>query len=104
MSDGETDIWPVFLSEIVGDTLSDLDVLPALFSVVVALTVVVCENPWLEGSNSLEDDPDWREILIPGGHGIAAEPAASSVGRPSCAYPHSSPVLPVAAFCLIMAP
>lgn len=71
MSDDEADLWPVFLSEIVGDTLSDPNVPPALFSVVVALMVTICENPWLEGSNILEDDLDWREILIPDGHGIA---------------------------------
>lgn len=71
MSGDEADIWPVLLSEIVGDALSDPDVSPALFSVVVALTVAVCENPWLEGSNSLQGDPDWREILIPDGDGIA---------------------------------
>lgn len=71
MSDDEADLWPVLLSEIVGDTLSDPDVSPTLFSAVVGLTVAICENPWLEGSNSLENDPDWREILIPDGHGIA---------------------------------
>lgn len=71
MSDDEADLWPVLLSEIVGDTLSDPDVSPALFSVVAALTVAICENPWLEGSDILEDDPDWREILIPNGRGIA---------------------------------
>jgi hypothetical protein len=71
VSDDEAGLWPVLLSAIAGDTLSDPDVSPALFSVVAALTVAICENPWLEGSNSLEDDPDWREILIPDGHGIA---------------------------------
>ena len=53
------------------DTLSDLDVSPTLFSVVAALTVAICENPWLEESNRVDNDPDWREILIPDGHGIA---------------------------------
>ncbi len=71
MSDDEADLWPVLQSEIVGDTLSDPDVSPELFSVVAALTVAICQNPWLEGSNSVEDDQDWREILIPDGHGIA---------------------------------
>jgi hypothetical protein len=33
--------------------------------------LAICENPWLEGSNRVENDPDWREILIPDGHGIA---------------------------------
>jgi len=55
----------------VDDTLSDLDVSPTLFSVVAALTVAICENPWLEESNRVDNDPDWREILIPDGHGIA---------------------------------
>lgn len=71
MSDDEADLWPVLPSEIVGDTLSDPDVSPELFSVVAALTVAICENPWLEGSNIVEDDQDWREILISDGHGIA---------------------------------
>jgi hypothetical protein len=60
VSDDEADLWPVLPSEIVEDTLSDLDVSPTLFSVVVALTVAICENPWLEGSNRVENDPDWR--------------------------------------------
>ena len=45
MSDDEADLWPVLPSEIVEATLSDLDVSPTLFSVVVALTVAICENP-----------------------------------------------------------
>ena len=71
MSDDEADLWPVRPSEIVDNTLSDPEVSPELFSVVAALTVALCANPWLEGSNSVENDPDWREILIPDGHGIA---------------------------------
>lgn len=71
MNDEEAELWPVLPSEIVSDTLSDPGVSTVLFSVVTALTVAICENPWLEGSNSVEDDPDWREILIPDGHGIA---------------------------------
>jgi len=39
--------------------------------VVAALTAAICENPWLERSNSVGDDADWRAILIPEGHGIA---------------------------------
>lgn len=31
----------------------------------------ICEDPWLEDSTALEGDPDWREILIPRGYGIA---------------------------------
>jgi hypothetical protein len=49
MSDDEADSWPVLLSDIVGDTLSDPDVSPALFSVVAALTVAICENPMAQG-------------------------------------------------------
>ena len=58
MSDDEADLWPVIPSEVVGDTLSDPDVSPKLFSVVAALTVAICENPWLEGSNSVGDGAD----------------------------------------------
>lgn len=71
MSDDEVDLRPVSPSEIVGETLSDPGVSPTVFSVIAALTVAICENPWLEDSNSVENDPDWREILIPDGHGIA---------------------------------
>ena len=48
MSDDEDNTWPVLPSEIVDDTLSDPAVSPELFSVVAALTVAICENPWLE--------------------------------------------------------
>lgn len=71
MSDDETGLWPVLPSEIVGDTLSDPNISSKVFSVVAALMVALCENPWPEASDSVEDDPDWREILIPDGHGIA---------------------------------
>jgi hypothetical protein len=67
----EDDLWPVLPSEIVGETLADPDVLPEVFSAVVALTVAICENPWLPDSDHLGGDPDWREILIPKGCGIA---------------------------------
>jgi hypothetical protein len=43
VSDDERGRWPVLPSEIVGDTLSDPDIL----------------------------DPDWQDVLIPDGHGIA---------------------------------
>ena len=36
-----------------------------------ALTVAICENPWLPGSDQIGTDPDWREILVPRGYGIA---------------------------------
>ncbi|MFT9480594.1 hypothetical protein [Streptomyces sp. 11-1-2] len=37
----------------------------------VALTVSTAEGPWLKGSTPLEGDDGWREVLIPGGRGIA---------------------------------
>lgn len=55
MSDDEAaDLWPVLLSEIVGDTLSNLGVSPALFSVVAALTVAICETRGLKGATALK--------------------------------------------------
>ncbi|XVQ84923.1 hypothetical protein ACQP2K_39915 [Microbispora siamensis] len=42
-----------------------------VFSAVAALTVAICEDPWLAGSDQVGTDPDWREILIPKGFGIA---------------------------------
>ncbi|MEU7937179.1 hypothetical protein [Microbispora bryophytorum] len=42
-----------------------------LMSTVAALTVAICEDPWLAGSDQVGTDPDWREILIPKGFGIA---------------------------------
>ncbi|WP_218038497.1 hypothetical protein [Acrocarpospora pleiomorpha] len=35
------------------------------------MTVAICEDPWLPGSDQVGMDPDWREILIPKGYGIA---------------------------------
>ena len=63
-------LWPVLLSEAVGDMLADPELSADTFSAVVALTVAIARDPWLEASQGLEDDPDWREILIPGSHGI----------------------------------
>ncbi|WP_030912156.1 hypothetical protein [Streptosporangium amethystogenes] len=67
----EDDLWPVLPSEMVADTLADPAVSAEVFSTVAALTVAICENPWLTGSNQLGADPDWREILIAHGYGIA---------------------------------
>jgi hypothetical protein len=33
--------------------------------------VAIAQDPRLDGSHGLEDDPDWREILIPHAYGIA---------------------------------
>jgi hypothetical protein len=71
VSEDEPGPWPVLLSETAGDMLADPALPGAVFSAVVALTVAIAQNPWLEGSQGLEDDPDWREILIPHGYGIA---------------------------------
>ncbi len=43
-----------------------------LFSVVTALTVAICENPWLEGSNRVSRTIRTGErSSSPDGHGIA---------------------------------
>ncbi|GAA0949344.1 hypothetical protein [Nonomuraea longicatena] len=67
----DDDLWPVVPSEAVFDVLGDPSVSPEMFSTVAALTVAICEDPWLAGSGQLGTDPDWREILIPRGFGIA---------------------------------
>ncbi|WP_433438514.1 hypothetical protein [Nonomuraea sp. CA-141351] len=33
--------------------------------------MAICEDPWLARSDQVGADPDWREILIPEGYGIA---------------------------------
>ncbi|GGS86290.1 hypothetical protein GCM10010156_51030 [Planobispora rosea] len=71
MSEDADDLWPVLPSEIVADTLADPAVSAEVFSTVAALMVAICENPWLKDSEQLSTDPDWREILIPKGYGIA---------------------------------
>jgi len=71
VSEDDPDLWPVLLSDVVGDVLADPRVSAEVFSAVVALTVAIAEDPWLPGSNGLEDDPAWREVLIPHGYGIA---------------------------------
>ena len=60
MSDDDLGLWPVLVSESVGDMLADPALSAELFSVVVALTVAIARDPWLDGSQGLEDDPDWR--------------------------------------------
>ncbi|WP_157249404.1 hypothetical protein [Nonomuraea typhae] len=67
----EDDLWPVVPSEIVADTLADPSISAEVFSTVAALTVAICEDPWLTGSDQVGGDPDWREVLIPKGLGIA---------------------------------
>lgn len=71
MSDEPRGLWPVVPSEAVGEALADPALSAGLFSAVVALTVSIAEDPWLKGSMPLEGDDDWREVLIPGGRGIA---------------------------------
>ncbi|MEU6410183.1 hypothetical protein [Microbispora sp. NPDC046933] len=71
MSSDDEDLWPVLPSEIVADALADPAVPAEVFSAVAALTVAICEDPWLSGSDQVGTDPDWREILIPKGLGIA---------------------------------
>lgn len=71
MSEDDPDLWPVLPSEAVSDVLSDPALPAEMFSAVFALTVAIGQDPWLKDSRGLEDDPDWREILIPHGYGIA---------------------------------
>jgi hypothetical protein len=71
VTEDDPGLWPVLLSQTVANMLGDPALSAALFSAVAALTVAICQNPWLEDSRGLEDDPDWREILIPHGFGIA---------------------------------
>jgi hypothetical protein len=74
VSDDEADLWPVLPSEIVEDTLSDLNVSPKLFSVVAALTVAICENPWLEEATG------WRTIRTGGRSSSRMGMASRSTG------------------------
>ncbi|MEU7912578.1 hypothetical protein [Microbispora bryophytorum] len=84
--DGE-DLWPVLPSEIVADTLADPVVPADVFSTVAALTVAICEGPWLAGSDQVGTDPDWREILIPQGVRHRRVPHQPE-GSPRRPYPH----------------
>ncbi|GAA3603387.1 hypothetical protein GCM10022419_104810 [Nonomuraea rosea] len=67
----DDDLWPVVPSEVVAEILADPRISAEVFSTVVALTVAICEDPWLPGSEQVGSDPDWREIPIPKGCGIA---------------------------------
>jgi hypothetical protein len=69
VTEDDPELWPVLPSETVGDTLSDLAVPAAVFSAVVALTVAIAQNPWLDASQELTVGPGWREILIQSQHG-----------------------------------
>jgi hypothetical protein len=71
VSEDDPGLWPVLLSQTVGDMLADPALPAAMFSAVASLTVAIAQDPWLPGSSGLEDDPDWREVLIPHGYGIA---------------------------------
>jgi hypothetical protein len=74
VSDDEADLWPVLPSEIVEDTLSDLDVSPTLFSVVVALTVAILRTP------GLREATGWRTIRIGGRSSSRTGMASRSTG------------------------
>ncbi|MFJ9846328.1 hypothetical protein ACIRYZ_38990 [Kitasatospora sp. NPDC101155] len=69
MSD-EDELWPVIPSETVEDALADPALPSALFSRIVALTVAIAENPWLENSRPAVQGEPWRTLPIPGGGGI----------------------------------
>ncbi|MER6365926.1 MULTISPECIES: hypothetical protein [unclassified Kitasatospora] len=71
MSNGEPDdLWPVLPSEAVQDALSDPSLPVDLFSVIVALTVAIAENPWLPESTARDSAGDWRRLPIPHGRGL----------------------------------
>ena len=71
MSDEEPDgLWPVEPSEAVQDALSDPALAVDLFSAIVALTVAIAENPWLEASTARDNVGDWRRLPIPHGRGL----------------------------------
>jgi hypothetical protein len=70
VTEDEPGLWPVLPSGTVGNTLDDPAVPAAVFSSVVALTVAIAQDPWLEGSHELDRGPRWREILIRGESGV----------------------------------
>ncbi|MGW2545246.1 hypothetical protein ACWC5I_31310 [Kitasatospora sp. NPDC001574] len=41
-----------------------------MFSAIVALTVAIAENPWLEASTARDNAGDWRRLPIPHGRGL----------------------------------
>ncbi|MEV7602957.1 hypothetical protein AB0O91_36885 [Kitasatospora sp. NPDC089797] len=69
MSD-EDELWPVIPSETVADALADPALPAVLFSRIVALTVDISEDPWLENSRPAAQGGPWRTLPIPGGGGI----------------------------------
>ncbi|WP_327071871.1 hypothetical protein [Kitasatospora sp. NBC_01302] len=71
MSEEEPDdLWPVEPSEAVQDVLSDPNLSVDLFSAIVALTVAIAEDPWLEASTARDSAGDWRRLPIPHGRGL----------------------------------
>ncbi|MER5641892.1 hypothetical protein ABT095_33770 [Kitasatospora sp. NPDC002227] len=66
----EDDLWPVEASDAVQDALEDPALSAELFSAVVALTVAIAEDPWLENSTARDSAGDWRRLPIPGGRGL----------------------------------
>ncbi|WP_433515572.1 hypothetical protein ACQP2T_08160 [Nonomuraea sp. CA-143628] len=58
MNEDDDDLWPVVPSEIVAETLADPAVSADVFSAVAALTVAICEDPCLSGSEQVGPDPD----------------------------------------------
>ncbi|MGW3046224.1 hypothetical protein ACWC9T_41080 [Kitasatospora sp. NPDC001159] len=71
MSEEEPDdLWPVLPSDAVQDALSDPGLPADLFSAIVALTVAIAENPWLEASTARDNAGDWRRLPIPHGRGL----------------------------------
>ncbi|WP_171166119.1 hypothetical protein [Streptomyces sp. I05A-00742] len=61
----EADIWPVEPSAAAGETLADLRLPADLFGKIVALTVAIAEDPWLEGSTPAPQGKHWRTAPSP---------------------------------------
>ncbi|MFJ6747431.1 hypothetical protein ACIQNI_04405 [Streptomyces sp. NPDC091266] len=70
MSDAE-DLWPVEPSTAVAETLADPALPVELFSKIVALTMAIAEDPWLDSSEPALQGGAWRTVPIPDGGGIA---------------------------------
>lgn len=70
MSDDDDDLWPVEASQAAQDVLADPSLSADLFSAIVALTVAIAENPWLDGSTARDAAGDWRTLPIPHGRGL----------------------------------
>lgn len=67
----DDDLWPVEPSAAVADALADPGLAVALFSKIVALTVAIAEDPWMESSAEAAQGGHWRTVPIPDGGGIA---------------------------------